>query len=504
VTRLLQKVLLTTMVTLIPLQLFAQEPPKMKMTTEQPPGVATPNRLETRIGTLELVDGVPTPETIQKVYDNLDFQRAVQAYLINIPVAAMSGMHGAIVGFGPPNKTAILFENLMDAKSLWLTPNATTIYMMSWLEMKDEPMVIEIPPKVLGFLNSNWNKYVADFGLAGADKGKGGKYLIVPPGYDKKLPDGYHVVRSNTYGNWVFWRGFQVDDDPAPAVAETKKFFRIYPLSAASNPPEMNFVNVSGTYHNAIHRTDFGIFEEINEVVQAEPPEFADPEILGLLASIGIRHGQPFNPDARMKKILVEAAAVGAATVRTVAARPRDDLFYVYPGESVWTTPFPGGSQEFIQDGARLLDARSMFHFLAAGLTPAMATKMVGRGSQYIMTHTDSKFAPLSGSNTYSVHLPANVPAKDFWSFTVYDNQTRSWLQTDQQFPALDGNKEGLVQNEDGSYDVFIGPAPPKGMENNWIQTIPGRGWNMMFRLYGPLESWFDKSWRPGEPELVK
>jgi hypothetical protein len=174
VTRLLQKVLLTTMVTLIPLQLFAQEPPKMKMTTEQPPGVATPNRLETRIGTLELVDGVPTPETIQKVYDNLDFQRAVQAYLINIPVAAMSGMHGAIVGFGPPNKTAILFENLMDAKSLWLTPNATTIYMMSWLEMKDEPMVIEIPPKVLGFLNSNWNKYVADFGLAGADKGKGG------------------------------------------------------------------------------------------------------------------------------------------------------------------------------------------------------------------------------------------------------------------------------------------------------------------------------------------
>jgi hypothetical protein len=207
----------------------------------------------------------------------------------------------------------------------------------------------------------------------------------------------------------------------------------------------MNFVNVSGTYHNAIHRTDFGIFEEINEVVQAEPPEFADPEILGLLASIGIRHGQPFNPDARMKKILVEAAAVGAATVRTVAARPRDDLFYVYPGESVWTTPFPGGSQEFIQDGARLLDARSMFHFLAAGLTPAMATKMVGRGSQYIMTHTDSKFAPLSGSNTYSVHLPANVPAKDFWSFTVYDNQTRSWLQTDQQFPALDGDKEGLV-----------------------------------------------------------
>jgi hypothetical protein len=119
----------------------------MKMTTEVPPGVATPNRLATRIGTLELVDGVPTPETIQKVYDNLDFQRAVQAYLINIPIAAMAGMRGAIVGFGPPNKTAILFESLMDAKSLWLTPNATTIYMMSWLEMKDEPMVMEAPPK---------------------------------------------------------------------------------------------------------------------------------------------------------------------------------------------------------------------------------------------------------------------------------------------------------------------------------------------------------------------
>jgi hypothetical protein len=205
-----------------------------------------------------------------------------------------------------------------------------------------------------------------------------------------------------------------------------------------------------------------------------------------------------------MKKILEEAAAVGAATVRTLGARPRDDLFYVYPGESVWVTPFPGGNHEFLEDGARLLDGRSMFHFLAAGITPAMVGKMVGKGSQYIMTHTDAEFKPLDGSKTYKVRLPANVPAKDFWSFSVYDNQTRAFLQTDARFPAIDNNKQGIVQNSDGSYDIFFGPKSPKGMENNWIQTISGRGWNMMFRLYGPLEPWFDKTWRPGDPELIK
>jgi len=480
------------------------QPPKMKMTTDVPPGIATPDKLNTRIGTLNLFDGVPDKETAQIVYDNLDFQRGVQAYLDSIQIASMYGMRKGILEFGPANTTALLFENLMDSKALWLTPNTTSVYMTSWLELKDEPMVIETPPNVLGIIDDHWFHYVTDFGNAGPDKGKGGKFLILPPGYKGKVPEGYYVARTNTYGNWVIWRGFQENGDPAPAIATTKKLFRIYPLSQKDNPPKMNFINLSGQFNNTIHRMDFGIFEEINEVVQAEPSEGQDPEILGLLASIGIKKGQPFNPDERMQKILKEAADVGAATVRTLAAHPREDVFYFYPGEGVWSTPFPGGSHEFLDNGARVLDARSYFHFYATGITPAMTMKMVGKGSQYAVAYLDSKGNPFDGSKTYKVNLPPNVPAKDFWSFTLYDNQTRAMLQTDQQFPGLDSNKQGLQQNADGSYDIYFSPKAPTGKEDNWIQTVPGKGWNMLLRLYGPLDPWFDKTWKPGDPELVK
>jgi hypothetical protein len=269
------------------------------------------------------------------------------------------------------------------------------------------------------------------------------------------------------------------------------------------NPPKMTFVNISGEFNNTIHRTDYKIFEEIDAVVQAEPADAEDPELLGLLETIGIRKGQPFNPDARMQKILTEAADVGAATVRTLASHPREDKYYSYPGESVWTTPFPGGSHEVLDKGARLLDARSFFHFYATGITPAMTAKIVGKGSQYAVAYLDADGNVLDGGKTYRVHLPANVPAKDFWSFTIYDNQTRAMLQTDQQFPGIDNNKRGLKQNADGSYDVYFGPKAPAGQEANWIQSVPGKSWNMILRLYGPLDPWFDKTWRPGDPELV-
>jgi hypothetical protein len=365
-------------------------------------------------------------------------------------------------------------------------------------------MVIETPPNVLGFIDDAWFLYVADFGNAGPDRGQGGKFLVLPPGYDGAVPDGYYVVRTTTFGNWVVWRGFPVDGSTRPAVEATRRHFKVYPLSRKDEPPQMTFINMSGKFNNTIHRMDYGFWEELNATIQKEPADGLDPEILGLLASIGIQHGKPFAPDARMERILSDAADVAAVTARALTANPRDERFYLYPREGVWTNPFIQGRYDFLLDGVRLLDSRIYMHFYATGITPAMAIRNVGKGSQYAIAYLDEDGKALDGGLTYRVHLPPDVPAKDFWSFTLYDNQTRSMLQTDQRFPGLDNLGEGLRQNADGSYDVYFAPEAPEGWENNWIQTVPGKGWNMIFRLYGPLESFYDQTWRPGDPELVE
>jgi hypothetical protein len=186
-------------------------------------------------------------------------------------------------------------------------------------------------------------------------------------------------------------------------------------------------------------------------------------------------------------------------TVKTLISKPRDDLAYWYPGESYWQNAFPGGAYTFTIDGAMKHDFRAAFHFYATGITPAMAFKSPGKGSQYAFTYRDADGNALDGSKTYKLNVPADVPAQDFWSFTLYDNQTRSMLQTDKQFPALGSNDAGWCNNDDGSTDIYFGPEAPEGKESNWLQTVPGKGWNTVVRLYGPLEPWFDQTWRPGE-----
>ena len=472
------------------------------MATDIPASIVTPDRIETPIGTLTFNYGFPDEATVEKIYDNLDFQHGVQAFLTAIPGASLYAMREGIRQFGPDNETVVVFETLMDSKALFLTANTESVYAMMWLDTKGGPMVLETPPNVLGIIDDFWFRHVIDFGNTGPDKGKGGKFLILPPDYEGKVPKGYHVARSKTYGHWVIWRGFLTDGDPGPAVAATKAHFRAYPLAQADKPPEMNFVNVSGKSMDTIHAMDATFFEEVDHVVQEEPNSAQDPEILGLLASIGIVHGKPFAPDVRMQKILADAAAVGSATARTLAYRGRDPEGYFYP-DSAWGTPFIGGSSEFMRDGIRLLDARSYFFFYATGITPAMALKMVGVGSQYALAFVDSEGRSFDGAKNYQLHLPAGIPARDFWSVVIYDNQTRSQLQTDSQFPSIGSQKEGLGVNADTSVDIYFGPVAPEGKESNWVQTIPGKGWNTILRLYGPLEAWFDKTWRPGEIERL-
>ena len=483
----------------------AETPRKMKMTTDTPASITTPDTVETRLGTLRFKDGFPDAETVQKVYDHLDFQRGVEAFLNAIPGGSTEAARKGFASVGADNnQTVLIMEDLMDSKSLFLTPNTSSIYNMMWLDTKDGPLVLETPPNVLGVIDDHWFQYVTDFGRVGADKGQGGKYLLLPPGYEGEVPEGYFVRHSRTYGNVVFWRGFLEDGSTTPAVEASRKYARVYRLADAENPPPMKFINVSGKYFNTIGANTFQFYEDVNAVVQYEPNEAYSPEVLGQLAAIGIEKGKPFAPDARMKKILTEAVAVGNAAARALVFKSREEGAYLYP-DSAWFTCFIGGSYEFLsQPGVRNLDARVHFLYYATGVTPAMALKLVGRGSQYAAAATDSAGKPLDGGKTYKIHLPPNIPARDFWSFVVYDNQSRSMLQTDQQFPSIGSNKKGVVVNPDSSVDVWFGPTAPKGHEANWVQTVPGKGWNVLLRLYGPGQSWFDKTWRPGEFEPVK
>lgn len=475
-----------------PLSAIWAAPPKMKMSTKVPPGISAPDKIDTRFGKLEFDDGFPTEKTAAKIYDQLDFQRAVESVLMTTPGASLAAFRKGIREFGPDNVTGILWKR-MDSKVLLLTPNTTVIYVFAWLDTKDGPVVVEAPPNALSFIDDFWFRYVVDIGMAGPDKGKGGKYLLLPPGYKGKAPKGYYTAKSRTFGNWMVMRGSSMKD-----IEKLK----VYPLAKAKNPPKFNLVNVEMKAFNTVHSTDFSFFEEINNIVQEEPNDAQDPEILGLLRSIGIEKGKPFKPDARMKATLTEAAAVGGAASRVMLYRSRDEGAQVYPN-SGWERPWIGGSSEFDDNGARLLDARTRFHYYATGITPAMVTPAVGKGSQYIAGLRDSKGRPFDGSRTYKVNLPPNVPAKNFWAFTVYDVQTRSMLQTDQKFPEIASKGKQVQQNADGSYDVYFGPKAPKGKEGNWIQTIPGKGWHMLFRLYGPEQAWFDNTWRPSEVEPI-
>jgi hypothetical protein len=474
----------------------------MKMTTPIPESIITADTVASPLGQLRFFDGFPDDATTQLVYDNIDRQRGVEAFLAAMPGASVYAMREGLKSQGADNQTVIVFESLMDSESLFLTGNSETVYHLMWLDLKGGPLVIESPPNVLGIIDDHWFKYVGDIGNAGPDQGRGGKFLLLPPGYTGQVPAGYHVFRTATYGNLYFWRGFVENGSTQTAVENGRKFAKVYPLSQAGNPPPMKFVNASGKAFNTIHASDVHFYEEVNHIVQEEPSAALNPETLGLLAAIGIEKGKPFAPDTRMRRILTEGAAIGNATARALTFRPRDKAAYYYPN-SAWFTVMPGGSYEFLrQPGVRDLDARVMMHYYATGITPAMVAKRVGVGSQYAIATTDATGQALDGSSRYRIRLPPNIPAKNFWSFVLYDNQTRSMLQSDAQFPSIGSQSKGVVANADGSYDIWFGPTAPAGHESNWIQTVPGKGWNVILRLYGPGESWFDKSWRPGEIEL--
>ena len=490
-----------------------------------PETIMTPDSVETPIGKLQFFDGMPDEATVQKVYDNLDFVRGVEVFLNFIPATSIEGLRRGMAEVGATKSNqVVIFDRLLDSDPLFLTGNTDTVYASVFFDLqKDGATIIEVPPKTgPGTVNDAFFRFVTDMGIPGPDKGKGGKYVILSPDYkgDLNPPAGgmdaemeiagqkqkVFVSKSTSYTNFLILRGFLVDGKPDVAVKTFKDGLKVYPLSQAKNPPKMEFISGSKKAFNTVHANNFEFYVELAHVINKEPISMLDPELRGLAAAIGIEKGKEFAPDARMKKILTEAVAVGNATARAISFRPRDKRAYFYEN-SGWYTGFIGGDYQWLIDGGkggRNLDARTLFFYIATVNTPAMVAKMVGQGSQYAASATDIDSNYLDGGKTYRLNIPKDVPAKDFWSVVIYDPQTRSELQTSQDFPSKNNKRDKLIVNKDGSVDLYFGPETPKGKESNWIETVPGKGWFALLRLYGPLEPWFDKTWRPGEFELMK
>jgi len=517
-------------------------PPKPK--TETLESFTTPDSVETRLGTLKFKDGAPDAATTQKLYDELDYIHAVDAFISGYPAVNQLALRKGFIAAGINDNDILVTPQLMDSKSLFLTANADTYYFWSYLDLTKGPLVVETPPGALGIFDDMTWKWIGDFGLPGPDRGEGGKYLLLPPGYNGTLPEGgYFIGRSNTWQVSFLGRNFLQDNDPKPVDAIVKKAIKVYPyvpgsmgssvghfltgrgeLGPLSTPVSPRFVDGSGKVMNTIPPADYTFFELLNEVIQTQPAGALDPEIAGQAAAIGIVKGKPFAPDARMKKILGDAVAVANAAGRAVTFNARAaEGFNYYGAASNWVNSLFTGGYEFMtpppeitkegvkpypSDGARKLNARTWFFYLATGVTPAMCMRLENIGSQYLAAYLDSKGTRLDGNKTYKLTLPPNIPAARFWSLTVYDNQSRSMLDTPQRYPRAGSQSypsPATKSEPDGSTAVYFGPTMPKGVERgNWIQTTPGKGWFTLLRLYSPLKSFFDKSWKAGEIEEVK
>jgi hypothetical protein len=481
-----------------------------------------------QLANLPFKENRPTKETAQTLRDELLFQRATQSYLWALPLINTLGMKdGSEKVFGAGYDVLPIWKKRLDAKTLVTTPNSDVIYAMSYVDLgKDGPLVFEAPPQLQGILLDFWQrpipvdggKYFGDIGFFGPDEGKGGKFLLLPPGYTGAVPKDCFVYRSGTNNVFIFLRSFYQDaHDLKPAVALVERS-RIYPLDGKATARLMTFPDASGVPANMLPVSDGNAFAQLKQLVDSEGAGLGGPDWLGVLAAIGIVKGKPFNPDAHTRQILDWAAKTAYKMSRVVAYEDHASgiSYRVYPDRSCWLNPFADGTPANLGGAKDLawnyvagaypylaLDARIWMFSNYYSLSPGMVSQSPGKGAKYMIAFNDGVGTPLSGGSNYRLHLPANIPAAMFWSVTLYEAENASGLANGQPFPSL-GSKDKPAQNADGGTVLYLGPKAPTGKEGNWLATVPGKGYFAILRLYGPTETAIDKSWKPSEIEKME
>jgi hypothetical protein len=426
-------------------------------------------------------------------------RRAVEAVIWGMPAVnaelMFQAMHDAKADFNQ----VVYWSRPVSWKNQTLTPNPDTIYLMPFYNTKNVgPMVLEIPPageegSITGSIDEAWQTAIEDVGPAGVDKGKGGKYLILPPGYKEPVPKGYFAMPSGTYTGYALLRSnLKSDSDAiAKAVAYGKRV-KFYPLSQAANPPPTKFVDSIDVVFDSTIPYDLRFFQTLDRFLQREPWLERDRAMIDQLKTIGIEKGKPFNPDAGTQKILNDAAREAHAWLELKYA----DVFVPPFNEGThWALP---ASREVAEGLMTNYASPNAYPVDGRGVTYSMAyfsAKHLGTGQTYLMTIVDKDGRSFDGASTYRLNVPANAPVRLYWSATVYDRATHALIRNLPRSSRA-SNRPGLQKNADGSVDVYFGPKAPEGKESNWIPTSAEEKFEVLFRLYGPEKPYFDKAWK--------
>lgn len=446
----------------------------------------------------------------ESLRDELYYQRAIHAYMTMLPALNTIGMRdGSEAIFGKGYNILPIWKERMDARTWVPTPNADVIYSMSYLDLKETgPLVVAAPPNVIGMFTDFFQRTITDVGLIGPDRARGGLYLLLPPDYDGQVPQGYFTFKSSTYNIFLFFRTIMAKGpdgpDPAPAVALAEQT-RVYPLwTMEKDVKPMQFPDGSGKRVNMMYPVDSSFWTKLKGFVDYEPVAAIDPELRGVLASIGIIKDQPFNPTDKQKELLQKAVETAPKMILAMRQLGRPDQRTLYYKDRQYQNTWAGATSEWFQDGYLDIDQRASYFQVAYSSAPAMVMRTLNAGSKYPFTFRDARGDFLSGSNTYKLHLPPNPPAKLFWAVTAYNITDGTMVEAPQLMPSINGYNK-VASNSDGSVDLWFSPDKPADVPgSNWIQTVSGRDFLVALRLYGTGVEFFDQTWKPDDVVKVK
>lgn len=437
--------------------------------------------------------------------DELYYQRAIHTYMTMLPALNVIGMRdGSEATFGKGYNVLPIWKDRMDARTWVPTPNADVIYSMNYLDLKETgPLVVAAPRDVIGMFTDFFQRTITDVGAIGPDRARGGLYLLLPPDYDGEIPKGYFAFKSKTYNVFLFFRTIMAKGDngpdPKPAVALAEQT-RVYPLWAAEKDVKpMQFPNGSGRRINMMYPVDGMFWTKLKTFVDYEPVSAIDPELRGVLASIDIVKGQPFNPSPKQQELLKKAVETAPKMILALRQLGRPDERNLYYKDRQWENVWGGATADWFQDSYLDVNQRATYFQVAYSSAPAMVMRTLGAGSKYPVALRDAKGEFLNGSNTYRLHLPPNPPAALFWAATAYNITDGTMVETPQLMPSINGFNK-VATNGDGSIDLWFGPSKPTDAPaSNFIQTASGRNYLIAFRLYGTGVEFFDQSWKPDD-----